>query len=91
MLLNITATGAATDAVLAAHACGTPVPPTANLNVAAGGTRGNAAVVAPAADGSVCVSSSGTTHIVVDVLGALPTGFVGRPTPIRLFDSRAAG
>ncbi len=88
VLVNITATGASTDAVLAAHACGTPIPPTANLNVAAGGTRGNAAVVAPGADGRVCVSSSGQTDVVVDVLGMLPSGFVGLATPIRLFDSR---
>lgn len=90
VFLNITATEATADAVLAARPCGQPVPPTANLNVAGGGTRGNAAIVAPDASGKVCVTATAPTHVVVDVLGSVQSGFAGLAAPVRLFDSRPA-
>ena len=42
---------------------------------------------APDGDGEVCVFTSGTTHVVVDVFGWFGDGFVGT-TPTRVLDTR---
>jgi hypothetical protein len=71
------------------HPCGETVPPTSNLNVAAGGTAPNVVVAAPGASGAVCVVPSTDTHLLVDVFGSFAaTAGVRVPAPARAFDSR---
>lgn len=75
---------------------GTPQPPSSTLNTVAGATVANLAVVAPGAAGTVTVrNQSGTTHVVVDVVGWVDDGAGegGGFVPVssqRLYDSRSA-
>jgi hypothetical protein len=89
VLLNITAVDAGAAGFVTGFPCGGPRPPTANLNVAAGATRGNFAVVTADELGSVCVSANVATNLVVDMLGSLPPDYIGLPSPVRALDSRA--
>ena len=90
--LNVTATETGQAGYVTVHPCGSGVPPTSNLNVAAGGTAPNVVVAAPGSAGSICVVPSADMHLLVDVFGSLsvPSG-VAVPAPVRAFDSRAAG
>jgi hypothetical protein len=89
--LNVTATDSAGAGYVTVHPCGSGVPPTSNLNVAAGGTAPNVVVAAPGASGSVCVVPSTDTHLLVDVFGSFSDAAgVSVPAPSRAFDSRAA-
>ena len=88
VLVNVTAVGARSAGFLTTFPCGTSRPPTANLNVGAGATRGNFAVATPDAAGNVCVFTNVASHVVVDVMGSLTTDFVGLTTPTRALDSR---
>jgi hypothetical protein len=89
VLLNITAVDAGAAGFVTGFPCGGPRPPTANLNVAAGATRGNFAVVTADELGIVCVSANVPAHLVVDMLGSLPPDYAGLPTPARALDSRS--
>lgn len=73
--------------------CGSVEPETANLNFAAGETIATTTVV-ETAQGSLCVSASTATHIVVDIEGTFgdagKLGFAPR-VPTRILDSRDEG
>jgi hypothetical protein len=86
--VNVTATQPDLGGFLSVFTCDRTPPPTANLNFTAGQTIGNFAVVEPNAAGEVCVFTSAPTHVVVDVMGTLGSGFDGLPQPVRAFDSR---
>ena len=63
-----------------------------NVNVRPGGVRANSVIVPTAADGSVCLTASVTTHVIVDVTGwfGTATGHAFVPlSPIRLADTRS--
>jgi hypothetical protein len=88
--LNLTGTRS-DDGYVTAYPCSGSLPPTSNLNPAAGHDVTNAAVV-PLGDGQVCVYSSGATDLLVDLNGWLvpdvPVGL--QPvTPRRLVDTRS--
>ena len=53
--INLTVTGARAPGYLTAYPCGTVRPPTSNLNFAIGELISGAAMVAPGANGNVCV------------------------------------
>lgn len=95
--LSITATEPAAAGYLTVHPDGAARPLVSNLNVRAGQTRSNGAIVRLSADGAVAVFTSLPTHLVVDVTGAfLPAAgsSQGRfvPTvPRRLLDTRSGG
>ena len=61
-------------------ATGTPMPVVSNLNFGADQTIPNAATVKLAADGTVCLFTTATTHLLADVAGYYTgdpdTGFV---------------
>jgi hypothetical protein len=64
----------------------------------AGQTVPNAAIVRAGADGTICLYSTATAHVVVDVQGYLTAAFVFQPgwspalpTPSREFDTRVDG
>jgi hypothetical protein len=72
VVLNLTVTEPVADGWLRAWACSSPVPPTSNVNFAAGQTIAGAAVVALGADGQICLQTNVATHVVVDVQGDIP-------------------
>jgi hypothetical protein len=89
VVVNVTATQAATDGFLTAYACGAPVPVASNVNYLAGQDRAASAVVPVGAGRSVCVYSSAASHVVVDLAGYLaPGGSLGLVPvdPTRLVD-----
>ena len=65
------------------------VPNTSNLNYTTGATRANLVVTAPAANGTVCVSTYAGADVIVDVFGWYDTQFVP-VTHGRLLDTRAS-
>jgi subtilisin family serine protease len=88
--LNITAVEAGDAGYMTVFPCGTAVPVASNLNHRAGQTIPNAAVVKLDAAGRVCVFTSATTGLLVDVNGYTPpTSDVIALNPFRLYDSRS--
>jgi cell wall-associated NlpC family hydrolase len=92
--LNVTATEPESAGYLTVYPCDQPRPVASNVNYTAGHDTADAAVVAVAADGSVCVFSSSTTHVVVDVngwFGPLGLARFEAESPVRLADTRTKG
>ena len=67
--LTVTAAEPQADGYLTVHACGT-LPNASNLNYVAGKPIANTAIAKLSPTGSICVFSSATTHIIIDVSGA---------------------
>ena len=91
--LNVTATAPEKAGYLTVYPCDQPQPVVSNVNYVAGRDTADAAIVGVSAtDGSVCVFSSATTHVVVDVngwFGPLGLARFTAQTPQRLSDTRA--
>ena len=93
-VVNVTATRAAEAGFITVYPCDTPLPNASNLNYLAGQSLARAALAfAPVSTtGQVCVYSSATTDVIVDVSGYTPTaGTYVAMTPQRLADTRATG
>jgi hypothetical protein len=92
-VVNVTATRAAAAGFLTVYECDQPLPNASNLNYLPGQDVARAALAfAPvSAAGQVCVYSSATTDLIVDVSGYTPSGgsYVAR-NPVRLADTRGA-
>lgn len=90
VVLNVTATEPVADGYVTAYPCGSPLPPTSNLNVRAGEVAPNVVVVPVDASGAACVVSSVDAHLLVDLFGSFDAsaGLSGSAT--RAFDSRTA-
>lgn len=86
-LLNLTATRTAGSGYLTAYPCDAALPNASNLNMSGRGDVANFAIVAPDAAGRVCVFTSVSTDLVVDVFGSFGAVFEGR-APTRLLDTR---
>src|SRR5262249_45296501 len=69
-VLDVVATQAAGPGYVTLYACDSPVPLTSTVNIMFGSDATNAAVVPLGTSGLVCVFSSVTTHLVVDVLAS---------------------
>ena len=69
------------------YACGSR-PDASNLNFVSGQTVPNAVIAPVSASGSVCLYVYGSAHLLVDVSGYLPSGFVP-VTPARILDTRS--
>jgi len=67
--LNVTVTAPERAGFVTVFACGTR-PLTSNLNYDSGATVAVAVVAPVDPDGSICIFSSATTHLVVDVGGS---------------------
>jgi hypothetical protein len=98
VVVNVTITEPTEGTYLTVYPSGDPVPYVSNLNVPAGVTRANLAVVRVGHDGSVVVrNAAGWAHAVLDVQGWFsdldgPDGARFRPiTPKRVLDGRYAG
>lgn len=67
--LNLTAVDAESDGYITAWPCGVQRPETSSLNYVRGKTIANNSVVAAGDEGRVCLFSSGSTNLVVDLVG----------------------
>ncbi|MBI5090023.1 MAG: hypothetical protein HZB15_14465 [Actinobacteria bacterium] len=87
--LNVTAAEPQGSGFVTVYPCGGPRPLASNLNVTAGAVVPNAVMAKVGQGGTVCVYTSATTHLVVDVDGYFPSGSVFQPSnPARLLDTR---
>jgi hypothetical protein len=87
VVLNLTATDTDNAGFLTAYPCDARRPATSNVNYGVGDVVANLVIVAPDADGDVCLFSLSPSHVVVDQLGITTAGFVGG-APQRLLDTR---
>ena len=71
VVLNVTVTNPLAGGYLTAYPSGVAQPDTSNLNFAPGQTLPNAVIAGVGPDGSVCLFTSATTHLIVDVTGYL--------------------
>ncbi len=71
-VLNVTVVDAGAAGFVTVFPCGQAVPNASNLNVAAGQTVPNAVVSKLGVGGTVCVFSSVSAHVLVDVNGSFP-------------------
>ena len=86
-ILNITGLLADAPGHFTAYPCADGLPNASNLNLVPGAVLANAAVIAPDANGEICVRSHSTAHMVVDLLGEIGDAFDGF-TPRRVLDTR---
>jgi SpoIID/LytB domain protein len=89
--VNLIAVGATGNGYLTVYACGTPRPFASAVQSIPGGVASGSAFVPLAPDGSFCVFSSLTSHVVVDLFGWFTPGGGDRFEPIttsRRYDSR---
>jgi hypothetical protein len=86
-----TATEAQAPGWLRVVTCGTTAN-TSNVNYQANLATPNLIVVAPDAEGRICVTSLSATHVVVDLFGVFESDAqVDASTAVRAFDSRESG
>ena len=74
MVLNVTVTEPSGAGFVTVYPCGVATPLASNLNFEAGTTAANAVVVKVGDDGKVCLFSSRSTQLIVDVNGYFPSG-----------------
>ena len=89
--LNVTMTTTSADGFATVWPCGTPRPEASNVNFARGSTVANGVVAPIGSDGSVCVYTSASSDLLVDIAGWFTGGvepaFTGN-VPKRLVDTR---
>jgi hypothetical protein len=90
VVVNVTAVNACSAGFATAYPCGPSVPLASNLNVPIRRTRAALATVMLNGAGELCVYTSATTDLLVDLLGWFgPSGQRVNPTrPDRLLDTR---
>ena len=88
--VNVTAVGADSDGSVTVWPCGQPKPTSPTLTMGAGAIVPNAATVAVGDASSLCVSSSTTTHVVIDLMGTWQRSglLTAAVQPVRLVDTR---
>lgn len=91
--VNLTAVGPSANGFLKAWPCSSissPAPDTSTLNYRALVTVANAGVLGVATNGGICVQSSQTANVILDVTGwyKLYGSTVSNARPLRLFDTR---
>ena len=85
-VLNITAADPTGVGFVVAYPCGI-ASPSSTLNVVPARNTSNTAIVAPGANGAVCIQSNTSIHLLVDVTAWIIDGYTGL-TPWRAYDSR---
>jgi hypothetical protein len=89
--LNVTSTQATEGGYVTAWACDDQQPSASNLNPKPGRSRPNLVVIPVAADGTICLYTSGAVDLIVDVTGYYSATAFGRFTPtipFRFVDTR---
>jgi SpoIID/LytB domain protein len=71
VMVNVTGTETAAAGFVTVYDCEKPQPGTSNLNLSAGVDVANVATVPIGVSREICLSSSATTHLVIDLLGRL--------------------
>ena len=87
VVVNVTTALARAPGYASVYPCAAGRPDSSQVNMPDARAVSNAGVVAPDANGEVCVSTSAPTHLVVDVMGSIGSAFQG-VTPTRLLDTR---
>ena len=89
VVLNVTSVNAAGQGYITAFPCDADQPLSANLNMAESTVRGNLVVSQISAEGTVCLYTSVSTDLVVDLQGSYPasTSYVS-VVPERLLETR---
>ncbi len=87
-IVNLTGVNPTTAGFITVWPAGTPRPDTSNLNLAAGETAANLAIVGVGAVGTLSFSSSMATDLVVDIMGSVSAADFRPVGPRRLLDSR---
>lgn len=91
-VLNLTVAAPANIGFLTVYPCDQPVPNSSNLNYRAGQVIANSVLARLDGSGRICVFTSTTTNIIVDVAGTMPLStYQPLATQRRLVDTRAAG
>jgi hypothetical protein len=93
VLMNVTVERPETSGFITVYPCGENVPTASNLNFVAGQTVANAMTVKLSDSDNVCIFTSSTTQLIVDVMGGYRLyGGSGSQsvTPTRLLDTREA-
>jgi hypothetical protein len=92
VVLNVAVDAAGGPGYVTVYPCGTERPLASNVNFVAGGTASNGVTVKVGDGGKVCIYSTQSVHLVVDVNGAqVPNGGNGlfeSQVPQRLLDTR---
>jgi trimeric autotransporter adhesin len=89
VVLNVTATEAQGSGFVTVYPCGSDVPLASNLNVTAGATVPNMVIAKIGTAGNVCVYTSTTTHLVIDVTGYFQAdAWYHSLVPARLLETR---
>jgi murein DD-endopeptidase MepM/ murein hydrolase activator NlpD len=87
-IVNVTGVNPTTAGFITVWPSGTPKPDTSNLNLAAGETAANLAIVGVGAGGKLSFASSMATDLVVDIMGSVSAVDFRPVGPRRLLDSR---
>ena len=88
-VLNVTAVNAVGDGYLTVYPCDKPRPTASNVNYAKSAAIPNAVIAALSATGTVCVYSSNTTDVIIDVFAQLAANaFDSLDQAGRLLDTR---
>lgn len=95
VVLNVTGTSPTTSTFVTVYPSNEARPGVSNLNLVAGQTRANAAVVALSPDRRVSFyNNTGSTHVIADLAGYYTTelaSLYNTVTPQRVLDTRASG
>lgn len=93
---NVTVTGSSNAGFLTIWPTSTAKPTTSSINYGSGETVANASIIATGPSGSINISASSTTHVIVDITGYwLPASastsgrFVSLTEPTRVVDTRS--
>ncbi|MBP9114483.1 MAG: hypothetical protein KBF88_16830 [Polyangiaceae bacterium] len=92
--VNVTAVSPASPGYLTVYPCSAGLPLASTLNFSAGQVIPNRTTVAVDAAGELCVFSSASTDVILDVTGSYGASGTLRYTPsdpVRLYDSRSVG
>ena len=92
LVINITAAQPGGTGYVTVWDCIGAKPPVSHLNLQSGVNVANLAVTTTNGTGHICVSSSVSTHLIIDVVGSFTSSsLVQLPAPYRISDSRANG
>ncbi len=91
-MVNLTVLGGGQGADVRLYTCGTPAPHFSSRGISAGFIQNLTMVVATDESGDVCVTTSHSVHVLVDLFAAFPPDADFAPLPAqRLVDTRYVG
>lgn len=93
VVMNVTVADTAGSGFVTVYPCGTTQPTSSNLNFVAGKNIPNLVIAKVGAGGAMCLFTSASTQLIVDVAGYFPgvDALTPLPSPVRLLDTRPGG